>query len=523
MAEGDERGLRPAHAASAANGSAAKTLDVFISYRRGPNGDEASSSRLHDALAERFGAEHVFLDVSRIAPGEDFVRVINERVASCDVLIVVIGPHWLEQLRERSQQPLPVRREDYVRIEIEAALRRWPEVRILPVLVGGASPPGPLELPRPVRRLAALNAKTLQHTSWWRDFEDLVADLQNPPPPPEPARLFAPPAARANGSEDSYYRTIASKIERGALVPILGPNVNPGEWCDTCDFLPNAKDLAQYLADEYDYTASDRERLAAVAEYVHLCEGPAQLSRTLRDALNMKAPSDVHRFLASVPRATAAVKGDPRYQLIVTANYDDALERAFDEANEPYDLAVYMAGGDHAGKFLHVPYDGDEGIPVTDVKGYSDFPIDPVTDEIDRTVIVKVHGALRTWPVEGMPDVVRLASEECVLTEDNYINYLSTSPVEEVIPSAIFNKLMRSHILFLGYSVRDWSLRVLLHRMWKAQRLPSKSWAVHSEPETLDEDIWTLYGVHLRQAPLTGYVQALAEQLAADVPQPAPA
>lgn len=535
MAEGDQkeppeperrepaiaRDTAVAEAPHPGNGAAPESPQIFISYRRGPDGDEASSSRLHDALAEHFGAEHVFLDVSRLASGENFVRAITDRVEQCDVMIVVIGPHWLEQIRERHQQPLAVRREDYVRIEVEAALRRWPRLRVVPVLVGDAKAPRTTELPRPVRRLGLLNAKELHHTDWWRDFEALVADLENPPPVPQPGPLFAPPKASANGSGDEQHRTVASKIARGRVVPVLGPNVNPGQWSDACEFLPNARDLAEYLANEYEYDASDRERLAAVAEYVHLCEGPAQLSSTLSDVLGSNAPSDVHRFLARVPSATAKAKGEPRYQLIVTTNYDDALERAFDEVNEPYDLAVYMASGAHAGRFLHVPYDSDEGVPVVDVKGYSDFPIDPLNDEIDRTVIVKVHGALRAWPIEGTADVVRLPSEDLVLTEDNYINFLSTSPVEDVVPSAIFNKLMRGHILFLGYSVRDWSLRVLLHRIWKGKRLPSKSWAVQPEAETLADDLWALYGVHLREAQLDEYVKCVADELAAAASGPA--
>ena len=42
--------------------------------------------------------------------------------------------------------------------------------------------------------------------------------------------------------------------------------------------------------------------------------------------------------------------------MIVSTNYDANLERAFDEENEPYDLAVYIASGPDEGHFLHFPF-----------------------------------------------------------------------------------------------------------------------------------------------------------------------
>ena len=59
--------------------------------------------------------------------------------------------------------------------------------------------------------------------------------------------------------------------------------------------------------------------------------------------------------------------------LIITTNYDDALERACDEADEPYDLAVYMASGENKGKFIHIPYDG-EARPIIVPNSYLGLP-----------------------------------------------------------------------------------------------------------------------------------------------------
>lgn len=66
---------------------------LFISYRREDAAGYAIS--LHDRLADRFGADQLFMDIDSIEPGEDFVEVINAKVSACEVLLVLIGRDWL--------------------------------------------------------------------------------------------------------------------------------------------------------------------------------------------------------------------------------------------------------------------------------------------------------------------------------------------------------------------------------------------------------------------------------------------
>jgi TIR domain len=66
---------------------------VFISYRREDSGPYAG--RLYDRLQAHFGKEQVFMDIDTLKPGEDFVEVLENTVASCDVLVAVIGRKWL--------------------------------------------------------------------------------------------------------------------------------------------------------------------------------------------------------------------------------------------------------------------------------------------------------------------------------------------------------------------------------------------------------------------------------------------
>lgn len=67
---------------------------IFISYRR--DDCEGEAGRLSDSLTKVFGDSKVFLDVEGIPAGQDFRQAIEQQVASCDVLLALIGPHWLE-------------------------------------------------------------------------------------------------------------------------------------------------------------------------------------------------------------------------------------------------------------------------------------------------------------------------------------------------------------------------------------------------------------------------------------------
>ena len=108
----------------------------FLCYRRRDAPDIVG--RLHDRIADRFGAQSVFRDVDSIAAGADFRVRLREALDNCDALIVVIGQRFLERL----EPDVP----DYVAEEMAGALER--SITIVPVLVHGAAMPAPESLPR---------------------------------------------------------------------------------------------------------------------------------------------------------------------------------------------------------------------------------------------------------------------------------------------------------------------------------------------------------------------------------------
>lgn len=146
---------------------------IFISYRR--DDSEGQAGRLYDDLSRRFGDTSVFMDVTAIEPGLDFRKVIDHNVASCGVLLAVIGPGWLEAKDEAGQRRLD-NPTDFVRLETASALKR--DIPVVPVLVHGARMPRAEQLPQDLGELAYRNGLELTHARWDSDVEVLVKALQ---------------------------------------------------------------------------------------------------------------------------------------------------------------------------------------------------------------------------------------------------------------------------------------------------------------------------------------------------------
>jgi hypothetical protein len=146
---------------------------IFINYRRGD--ESGKTGRLFDRLQDIFPPEQLFLDVDNIAPGLDFVGVLNERVAECDIVLAVIGKGWIDARDATGKRRLDDP-DDFVRIEIESALSQGK--RVIPVLVGEAQMPRPQELPESLQPLARRNAVRLTHERFRADTQGLVKALQ---------------------------------------------------------------------------------------------------------------------------------------------------------------------------------------------------------------------------------------------------------------------------------------------------------------------------------------------------------
>jgi hypothetical protein len=156
-------------------------VQVFLSYRRGDVGGYAG--RLADGLHQRLGANSVFQDVIAIAPGQDYTAAIDRALDDSDAVLAVIGPGWLTAATPQGAPRLS-ESHDYVRLELARALAR--DVRVVPVLVGGAALPAATDLPDDLQGLTQRQAVVLHDETWHQDVNGLVRSLRGEPAVPAP-------------------------------------------------------------------------------------------------------------------------------------------------------------------------------------------------------------------------------------------------------------------------------------------------------------------------------------------------
>jgi hypothetical protein len=146
---------------------------IFISYRR--DDAEGEAGRLFSDLSKHFGEDRVFMDVVAIEPGRDFRKVIDQNVASCGVLLAMIGPRWIDAQGANGQRRLDDP-SDFVRLETASALRR--DIPVIPVLVHESKMPQTEQLPADLKELCYRNAVQLTHARWDSDLQLLVKALE---------------------------------------------------------------------------------------------------------------------------------------------------------------------------------------------------------------------------------------------------------------------------------------------------------------------------------------------------------
>lgn len=303
-----------------------------------------------------------------------------------------------------------------------------------------------------------------------------------------------------NSLNAHYFRVIQALVE-GRVVPLLGAGVNlcgrSNPW-QVGQTLPNGGELAKYLAEKFLYPPSETLDLVRVSQYAAVKMGSGELYEKLRILFDADyPPTSLHQFLAKLPSTLRAKGYSAQYQLIVTTNYDDVLERSFEALNEPIDVVSYIADGAHRGSFLHWP-PNEEPRLIEKPNEYIDLSLD------QRTVILKIHGEID----RSNPD-----RDSYVITEDHYIDFLTRTDIGNLLPVNLAVKLRRSHFLFLGYGLRDWNLRVILHRIWGEQKLSYKSWAVQLNPDDLDCEFWQKRDVEIYNIPLEDYVAEVNSRL----------
>ena len=284
------------------------------------------------------------------------------------------------------------------------------------------------------------------------ELQDLHAQILR-----QEAGLTATTAGPAVGDVESE---ILRAVLGGRVVPVIG--------------LAEGGELARSLAATFDVPADAAGPLGRVTQYVAAMQGLGPLHDELHHLCGGAGePGPIHRLLARIP-VVLRERGVP-YQLIVTTAFDGGIERAFADAGEELDVVTYIAAGPMRGRFVHSPPDA-EPRTVDVPNAYADLSLER------RTVLLRLRGV-----ADPSPDRIL---ESLVVTEDDHIDYPGASELEGAIPVTLAARLRRSHLLFFGYDLADWNLRLVVNRLRGGRAAPYASWAVRAAPSALELAFW---------------------------------
>ncbi|HEY0320938.1 MAG TPA: SIR2 family protein [Pyrinomonadaceae bacterium] len=306
------------------------------------------------------------------------------------------------------------------------------------------------------------------------------------------------------------YGEIADLLKKGEVVPFLGAGVNFGarpapdsKWNEKdSTFLPSGVELSRFLADMSNFPAENEDEisdLAKVSSYFVETSARRRLRERLHDIFNRDfEPASIHHYLAEIGRNAPL--------LIVTTNYDDLTERAFNRLGLPFDTVVHPTDRkDVEASVLWWKHGATEPEVVPPNQLFIDLK--------NTTVIYKMHGTV---------DRATAKWDSYVITEDDYIDFLSRMTGQTAVPAQFMRHFRTRHFLFLGYGLRDWNLRVVLKNLRTV--LPTvddagkqeeddeeelRSWAIQFNPSDLETELWGARKVKIYDVDINDFVDKL--------------
>jgi len=202
---------------------------VFLNYRR--RDSAAWADRIHERLKAQLPQADIFLDIDgKIPLGVPWEEWVDAEVATCDLMLALIGDRWIEEFQKRSNSE----ERDFVRVEIASALAR--NIPVVPVLLDDTPMPSEASLPGSIRRLLKLQATRLQRPSFDADVRALISGVA------QSIRLTSeatgrPPSPSGQPRADGRIK-VDAEIIHGASDGWFNPGQGKTEWFKDIDIGP---------------------------------------------------------------------------------------------------------------------------------------------------------------------------------------------------------------------------------------------------------------------------------------------
>jgi tetratricopeptide (TPR) repeat protein len=320
---------------------------IFISYDRRES--ERYASKIADRLTRHFGYENVFLDVSSIAAGSDFVREVEGAIGAANVVVALIGPLWTAKLTPSS----------FVVNELTTAFQRG--ITVIPVLIDDATMPPAEALPAPLDRLARIQALVLDQSRFQSDMDLLIKTIDNLTRTKEPLWGAARGAAVGSPRRAAGRRTltrVAGIAAAAMLILAAGAYIQRSVQRATLPDVAVAPALP-VMEDERIGRAFQSRQAGDVDTAIALLTGvlggtatPAVRAKALRDrAYCYKLQKDWTSSIADLSTALALSASAPSETATVLTDRANAYLEIpdIDAALADYDTLVQLVPGDRDG------------------------------------------------------------------------------------------------------------------------------------------------------------------------------
>ncbi len=234
---------------------------------------------------------------------------------------------------------------------------------------------------------------------------------------------------------DEDWGLILRRIRSENCIPFLGAGASLGFGAGPG--LPTASQLAASLAKGCNYPCPNPSDLLRVAQYYEIVNDPHDLRTTIRDIILKSGarPSVVHSTLAAMP-----------FRIVLTTNFDKLMERAFEDAGKAPQAAYYERYGDRQ---------------------------EPAKPTLQEPLVYKLHGTIDKL-------------DSMVVTENDIVEFAACLMfADPPLPEVVKGLFADDSLLFIGYGLKDWNVRVMLRAFREKRwvRTPgTASFAVQRRP-----------------------------------------
>jgi len=323
---------------------------IFINYRRGD--DPGNTGRLFDQLEDVFPRDQLFIDVDSIPPGRDFVHVLEEQVAQCDVLLAIIGKNWIDARDEQGLRRLD-NPDDFVRIEIESALKQ--DKLVIPILVHDGRMPRADELPDTLRPLTRRNAVRLTHERFKAEAQGLIKAIKQALEDEERRRQEDAARRQAQEQREAEQRAEAERQQarQAAVAGLSADQIAKAEELAHWDFIKaseNAQDVRDHLA-RFPGGVTERFARARLEEVTWIALGATPTLDQLTEFLS-EFPAGTHAKAALARRAVLEHDEAAKREASERAQREDEAWTAASNAGDVASLEAFVrdwSASRHAG------------------------------------------------------------------------------------------------------------------------------------------------------------------------------